>query len=184
MALKIKSGRSNVGHISIGFFFTITEIKGRTEKRGNGGTLKDPIPVSTFCLAHRRKIIPGQFILKKPHRSRKIHIDLKTGNFAGRDQRFGIFLKLLNFLCVFKHTKWGIHRLVKQSLKKILVGDPVVGINDLLYKIFNDRCCFCRNILFLPDRIGYDHIIKLAIEETCHHDDRNSYCDHQDQSEF
>ena len=43
---------------------------------------------------------------------------------------------------------------MEQNLKKFLISDSVMGINDLLYKIFYVRSCLGRSILFLADRVG------------------------------
>ena len=73
---------------------------------------------------------------------------------------------------------------MEQSLKKFLFCDTVVGIQNLLDKIFDIRRCLCRSILFLTDRVGNDHIVQFTIKETCHHNDRNSCCKQQHQGKL
>ena len=73
---------------------------------------------------------------------------------------------------------------MKQSLEQSLIYDTIMCIYELLDKFFDNWSSIGRNILFLPDRVRYDHIVKFSVEKICHHNDRNGHCDHQYQSEF
>ena len=68
---------------------------------------------------------------------------------------------------------------MEQNLKKFLISDSVMGINDLLYKILYVRSCLGGSILFLTNRVGDNHIVQLSVEKACHHNDRNGCCEQQ-----
>ena len=73
---------------------------------------------------------------------------------------------------------------MEQNLKKFLISDSVMGINDLLYKIFYVRSCLGGSILFLADRVGNNHVIKFSIEEAGHHYNRYSCSEQQYKCKF
>ena len=159
-SLIIKSCGSDIGHITIGFFLTFAEIKFRTEERRLIGTLKDTVPVGAAGFAHRRKIIFCQIIGEKPHRLRwKVHIDLDAGDQIRRNEIFGICLKVFGRIRFKKHLKRRIDGLMEQCLKKFLLRNSVMCINDFLHQFFYIRCSLSTGVLLLPDRIRDNHVI-------------------------